>query len=228
MDTSLLKRGPIDRLDCRRTRPPNRPHRMLTIPWKSRSRSRGLDAHDPVETALTIPWILHAGRQNEFMRRFLMHVLPKGFRRIRHFGFLANSCCFEKLARIRTALAVPNPSRASNPKTIANAACCSPASAWTSALVAAVAWSTPIYCGSIARRHVQRRAVTAHDAKLANRVFASNRNYPPPVFERRFRGLRRAQARVVTMTVKGLAPLSLAVSVVVRTSASASAAHMAR
>jgi hypothetical protein len=28
----------------------------------------------------------------EFMRRFLMHVLPKGFRRIRHFGFLANAC----------------------------------------------------------------------------------------------------------------------------------------
>ena len=27
---------------------------------------------------------------DEFMRRFLMHVLPKGFRRIRHFGFLAN------------------------------------------------------------------------------------------------------------------------------------------
>ena len=27
---------------------------------------------------------------NEFMRRFLTHVLPKGFRRIRHFGFLAN------------------------------------------------------------------------------------------------------------------------------------------
>ena len=40
---------------------------------------------------------------NEFMRRFLTHVLPKGFRRIRHFGFLANSCCVQKLARIRAA-----------------------------------------------------------------------------------------------------------------------------
>jgi hypothetical protein len=29
---------------------------------------------------------------NEFIRRFLLHVLPKGFRRIRHFGFLANTC----------------------------------------------------------------------------------------------------------------------------------------
>ena len=46
---------------------------------------------------------------NEFMRRFLMHVLPKGFRRIRHFGFLANACCVQKLARIRAALDVPEP-----------------------------------------------------------------------------------------------------------------------
>src|SRR5208337_1480059 len=36
------------------------------------------------------------------------------------------------------------------------------------------------------------------------------------------------QGRTPTMTAKGLAPLSLAVSTVVRTSASASAAHMAR
>ena len=40
--------------------------------------------------------------------------------------------------------------------------------------------------------------------------------------------LRRAQARMLTMTLKGFAPLSRAVSIVVRTSASASAAHMAR
>jgi hypothetical protein len=53
---------------------------------------------------------------DEFMRRFLMHVLPKGFRRIRHFGFLANSCCFQKLARIRAALAVPNPEPRVKPK----------------------------------------------------------------------------------------------------------------
>ncbi len=45
----------------------------------------------------------------EFMGRFLMHVLPKGFRRIRHFGFLANACRAGKLARIRAALDVPEP-----------------------------------------------------------------------------------------------------------------------
>jgi len=28
--------------------------------------------------------------RDEFLRRFLLHLLPKGFVRIRHFGFLAN------------------------------------------------------------------------------------------------------------------------------------------
>jgi hypothetical protein len=42
----------------------------------------------------------------EFVRRFLLHVLPKGLMRVRHFGFLANRRREEKLARIRRALAV--------------------------------------------------------------------------------------------------------------------------
>jgi len=46
---------------------------------------------------------------HEFIRRFLLHVLPKGFRRIRHFGFLANACRANKLARIRSALQAPDP-----------------------------------------------------------------------------------------------------------------------
>jgi len=37
----------------------------------------------------------------EFIRRFLLHVLPKGFVRIRHYGFLANRHRKEKLARCR-------------------------------------------------------------------------------------------------------------------------------
>ena len=40
----------------------------------------------------------------EFVRRFLLHVLPKGFMRIRHYGFLANRCREEKLEQIRIAL----------------------------------------------------------------------------------------------------------------------------
>jgi hypothetical protein len=45
----------------------------------------------------------------EFIRRFLLHVLPRGFRRIRHFGFLANIGRKAKLAQIRTALGAPAP-----------------------------------------------------------------------------------------------------------------------
>lgn len=51
----------------------------------------------------------------EFIRRFLLHVLPAGFRRIRHVGFLANACRTTKLARIRTALALPEPAPAPEP-----------------------------------------------------------------------------------------------------------------
>jgi hypothetical protein len=40
----------------------------------------------------------------EFMRRFLLHVLPDGFQRIRHYGFLANGNRQAKLTRIRELL----------------------------------------------------------------------------------------------------------------------------
>ena len=36
---------------------------------------------------------------SEFIRRFLSHVLPKGFHRIRYYGLLAKSSCAENLAR---------------------------------------------------------------------------------------------------------------------------------
>jgi hypothetical protein len=41
---------------------------------------------------------------SEFIRRFLMHVLPKGFMRIRYFGYLANRQRQEKLAHCRQLL----------------------------------------------------------------------------------------------------------------------------
>ena len=53
----------------------------------------------------------------EFIRRFLLHVLPPGFVRLRHYGFLANRVCREKLGRCRALLGVattPKPLR-SNP-----------------------------------------------------------------------------------------------------------------
>jgi hypothetical protein len=41
----------------------------------------------------------------EFTRRFLLHILPRGFVRIRHYGFLANRCRSEKLECCRKLLA---------------------------------------------------------------------------------------------------------------------------
>jgi len=46
---------------------------------------------------------------SEFIRRFLSHVLPKGFHRIRYYGLLAKPSCAENLARARELLAVPKP-----------------------------------------------------------------------------------------------------------------------
>lgn len=46
----------------------------------------------------------------EFIRRFLLHVLPDGFMRIRAFGFLANRCKKQDLARCRRLLDVDQPS----------------------------------------------------------------------------------------------------------------------
>ena len=43
----------------------------------------------------------------EFMRRFLLHVLPRGFHRIRHYGLLANAARVQNLARARALLAAP-------------------------------------------------------------------------------------------------------------------------
>jgi len=43
----------------------------------------------------------------EFMRRFLLHTLPDGFHRIRHYGFLANSHRAGKLALCRKLLDAP-------------------------------------------------------------------------------------------------------------------------
>ena len=46
---------------------------------------------------------------HEFIRRFLLHVLPSGFQRIRHFGFLGNRYRRTKLAVCRDLLAMTPP-----------------------------------------------------------------------------------------------------------------------
>jgi len=45
----------------------------------------------------------------EFVRRFLLHTLPRGFTRLRHYGLLANRCRAYKLARCRTLLGQGTP-----------------------------------------------------------------------------------------------------------------------
>jgi hypothetical protein len=58
----------------------------------------------------------HGGKQRkmtlaaeEFIRRFLLHVLPKGFVRIRQYGWMANRCRCERAAQCRVLLAAEEP-----------------------------------------------------------------------------------------------------------------------
>lgn len=67
----------------------------VTFRWKD---YRG---HNPHATMTLKP--------HEFMRRFLLHALPRGFVRLRHFGFLANRHRHDKLARCRELLHAPPP-----------------------------------------------------------------------------------------------------------------------
>ena len=53
----------------------------------------------------------------EFVRRFLLHVLPTGVKRIRHYGLLASACKARKLEQARRALQLP----AANPQAIESA-----------------------------------------------------------------------------------------------------------
>jgi hypothetical protein len=70
------------------------------------------------DTAVAFRWkdYRHHGKSkvmtldaHEFIRRFLLHTLPDGFHRIRHYGFLANGQRAAKLTRCRILLDVPAP-----------------------------------------------------------------------------------------------------------------------
>ncbi|HEV3263228.1 MAG TPA: IS91 family transposase [Gemmataceae bacterium] len=54
---------------------------------------------------------------DEFIRRFLLHVVPPGFCRMRHYGFLANRVKAERLARCRALLGQATPTVAETPAT---------------------------------------------------------------------------------------------------------------
>jgi hypothetical protein len=53
----------------------------------------------------------------EFIRRFMLHVLPKGFHRIRHYGLLARGAAkAQTLARVRELIAAATPQHPVTPK----------------------------------------------------------------------------------------------------------------
>jgi len=57
---------------------------------------------------------------DEFIRRFLIHVLPTGFHRIRHYGLFANGGRSENLVRLRELLNLPPPPDQTEPNTEAD------------------------------------------------------------------------------------------------------------
>ena len=65
---------------------------MVTFKWKD-YRSKGRTR----QKSMTLV-------ASEFIRRFLLHILPAGFHRIRHYGLIANTRRRENLARVRTLL----------------------------------------------------------------------------------------------------------------------------
>ncbi|HVR58076.1 MAG TPA: IS91 family transposase [Pseudolabrys sp.] len=72
-------------------------HHGVTFRWKD-YRSEGHDRYK--QMTLTT---------DEFIRRFLIHVLPRSFHRIRHYGLLARAACVDNIARARQLLTVPTP-----------------------------------------------------------------------------------------------------------------------
>lgn len=53
----------------------------------------------------------------EFIRRFLIHVLPDGFHRIRHYGLLTSSARKANITKIRALLCVQQPEQVAAPAT---------------------------------------------------------------------------------------------------------------
>jgi hypothetical protein len=69
----------------------------VTFKWKD-YRIKGRDRQKTMTLAVS-----------EFIRRFLIHVLPSGFHRIRHYGLLASGARAQNIARVRQLLTPPAP-----------------------------------------------------------------------------------------------------------------------
>ena len=63
---------------------------------------------------------------DEFIRRFLLHVLPSGFHRIRHYGFLASPGRAATIGRLRDLIAASDATARPRPKTDASDATTGP------------------------------------------------------------------------------------------------------
>jgi len=75
--------------------------KKVTFKWKDYRAPNANGGRERYKTmALPIP---------EFIRRFLIHVLPSGFHRIRHYGLFANGGRTRNIARARELLAMPAP-----------------------------------------------------------------------------------------------------------------------
>jgi hypothetical protein len=72
-------------------------HNGVTFKWKD-YRIEGRDRYKRMTLAT-----------HEFIRRFLLHVLPDGFHRIRHYGLFASASRADNVARARQLLAAPAP-----------------------------------------------------------------------------------------------------------------------
>ncbi len=77
--------------------------RGVTFKWKD-YRAGKANGGRPRQEVMTLA-------TDEFIRRFLIHVLPTGFHRIRHYGLFANGGRAGNLARARQLLCVPTPRR---------------------------------------------------------------------------------------------------------------------
>ena len=81
--------------------------RGVTLRWKDYRARDGATGRAWI-TSMTLS-------ADEFIRRFLLHVLPDGFHRIRHYGLFASGARAVNIARIRNLLAPAPPSDEANP-----------------------------------------------------------------------------------------------------------------
>jgi len=77
-------------------------HRLLAFDGEHVTFSYKDYAQGDARRTMTLPAM-------EFLRRFVQHILPRGFVRIRQSGFLANTCRTARLALAQTILTTPSP-----------------------------------------------------------------------------------------------------------------------